>query len=587
MRQSFPKAADSLKPIGRAPAPASVRRQWSQADSVISPEYALAPNRVSIMHSIDFHFFFILGTPHTSRSYDHIRQARLPRAMLGSRTSRAIDFVTAISNADLYQALERVTVCPASNHGLDSQNRRPPRHKNILLLRPRISYSPVSRKTPGPTPEHMFPRKKCKMNGPAPLSFDYLVGDCMVTHVSKLIDVSRFRLARQWQTPSNYHFCSEDRSIIVGNALREVTLEGITHSLPMKFLVQNKMHALVYAKIATLLFRVAHMRAANRISSSWDHWKKLECISRTKSKTCAANKIRAFVLLVLRRVAMNARLLLVQLVNRQTEITAVKDSPRQMKWHYARISRAFQRYNMLKKVAADDLREQATKGLQELVRRRQDGGNMKLYHFHIGAFAAGSIQRLQRGNVSRVLARQSKHRYNQQLILARYCSTNGSTDYNFEQQGAAHKIQCWFLLQPSRTRIAYVRNLQIKVSRIQSAVRWRRLGKYVNARVRLRRQLRIKENPKMWFAAIKITTFLRRVRINTSNKRTTTNMKATTHCNYRLQQKQNIIRHDLLRAIHKHSRSPKQIEYQFIHIQSLQRGHLARKLPCVSRIQHV
>ena len=349
MRQSFPKAADSLKPIGRAPAPASVRRQWSQADIVISPEYALTPNRVSIMHSIDCHFFFILGTPHISRSYDHIRQARLPRAMLGSRTSRAIDFVTAISNADLYQALERVTVCPASNHGLDSQNRRPPRHKNILLLRPRISYSPVSRKTPGPTPEHMFPRKKCKMNGPAPLSFDYLVGDCMVTHVSKLIDVSRFRLARQWQTPSNYHFCSEDRSIIVGNALREVTLEGITHSLPMKFLVQNKMHALVYAKIATLLFRVAHMRAANRISSSWDHWKKLECISRTKSKTCAANKIRAFVLLVLRRVGINARLLLVQLVNRQTEITAVKDSPRQMKWHYARISRAFQRYNMLKK----------------------------------------------------------------------------------------------------------------------------------------------------------------------------------------------------------------------------------------------
>ena len=271
---------------------------------------------------------------------------------------------------------------------------------------------------------------------------------------------------------------------------------------------------------------------------------------------------------------MDTRFSLVPHINRKLEIR-VKNAPRQLVWHYARIFRAFRRYNMLKEVAADHLREHATKGIQGLVRRRRDGGNMKQHHFHIGAFAAGSIQRLQRGNISRVRARQSKHRHNQRLVLSRYCSTNASTNYNFEQQGAAHKIQCWFLLQPHRNRIVYASSLQMTVSRIQSAFRQRRL--------------RIKENAKVWFAAIKITTFLRQhnVRMRTNYKLITTNMKATTHCNCRLQQKHNIIRRDLLRAIHKEDRSHKAIERQIIHIQSLQRGHLARKLPGASRIERV
>ena len=484
--------------------------------------------------------------------------------MLGATTSHAIDFVVAISNTDLlYQALERVTDFPASNV---TEN-----NKNILLLRPRISYSPVNCKTPSPTPGHALPRS---LFATRPLAFNYPVGDCMVTHLSKLIDVSRFRLARQWQGPSTRHFCGRDRDIIVGNALREVTLEGIKRNLPMKFLVQNKNHALAHAKAATLLCRVANMRAANRISSTWDRWIKLVYVSRAKSKTHAANEIKTFVLLVLRGVVMDTRFSLVPHTNRKLEIR-VKNAPRQIVWHYARIFRAFRRYNMLKEVAADHLREHATKGIQGLVRRRRDGGNMKPHHFHIGAFAAGSIQRLQRGNISRVRARQSKHRHNQRLVLSRYCSTNASTNYNFEQQGAAHKIQCWFLLQPHRNRIVYASSLQMTVSRIQSAFRQRRL--------------RIKENAKVWFAAIKITTFLRQhnVRMRTNYKPITTNMKATTHCGCRLQQKHNIIRHDLLRATHKENRSHKAIERQIIHIQSLQRGHLARKLPGASRIERV
>ena len=126
--------------------------------------------------------------------------------MLGATTSHAIDFVAAISNADLlYQALERVTDFPASTGN----------NKNILLLRPRISYSPVNCKTPSPTPGHALPRS---LFATRPLAFNYPVGDCMVTHLSKLIDVSRFRLARQWQGPSTRHFCGRDRDIIVETA---------------------------------------------------------------------------------------------------------------------------------------------------------------------------------------------------------------------------------------------------------------------------------------------------------------------------------------------------------------------------------
>mgnify|MGYP003318999398 FL=1 len=121
---------------------------------------------------------------------------------------------------------------------------------------------------------------------------------------------------------------------------------------------------------------------------------------------------------------MDTRFSLVPHTNRKLEIR-VKNAPRQIVWHYARIFRAFRRYNMLKEVAAEHLREHATKGIQGLVRRRRDGGNMKPHHFHIGAFAAGSIQRLQRGNMSRVRARQSKHRHSQRLVLSRYCSTKG------------------------------------------------------------------------------------------------------------------------------------------------------------------
>lgn len=416
-------------------------------------------------------------------------------------------------------------------------------------------------------------RTSSKTNPPSnvrPVSFD-LRKMSVQSKFGMYGGLSWFRLALRWRPPSKEKLPRQPtlRSVIRSRNVPE----QMQDMLPLDFLASGSMCGIAYSKALLFLSEVAYASVVRYISEVWAVWLDYRDSSRLVASHVAASKIQSF---TRRWIALGIHGAMVT----ECVKTISNNKTRQLDLIVRLRGRARQiltfvgHCGILLRAEARNLREAAATVLQAAlhahIKSLRDTAGMIV--FLKSRCASIEIQRTFRGAVARTLSRQSRCRFHHSAMHTRYHSTESSTNFSFEQQGAAHKLQLWIKSLPlciitSQHSISWQ-----SASKIQNALRRWHLKKGIHARVRARRRLRVKAMIRTRAAA---TLIARTYRGRVARLRVFGMYKSAALAQVPANQECTNLDGAMRQMTRTNPRAKKTIKRGIVSIQSLQRGRLA------------
>lgn len=230
-------------------------------------------------------------------------------------------------------------------------------------------------------------------------------------------------------------------------------------------------------------------------------------------------------------------------------------------------------------------------GIQTMAKRKevQIRNTTMVFRLSRQTYAAGIIQRSFRGMVIRRFAKQARQQKHQHSVLGRYHNPLACTIYEFEQQGAAHRIQSVLRTRPFCLGVIRCLGIQKYCSTILYRVRhWqfhRKLSAYFGSRLQSHKN---KRSLKIAAASTIERTMRKCYQQEKIKKNPTTRRVERTRVS--VASSAGIVKLDLdtadVRTMCKYKNSQYLNNKGIVHIQSLQRGSHARKHVAALRTQH-
>jgi len=361
--------------------------------------------------------------------------------------------------------------------------------------------------------------------------------------------------------------------------------------MPLEFITFNDVTIVARLNAIFLFCKIAYTTIFGRITSAWQKWVVYRDISSSTIKRVAAQQIQNIALF------WSSAVHLITAKKKISEKSSADhrhsaEKVEQLLKHCVKIRRILVCYATFLKAQKTKSVGVAALGIQTMAKRKevQIRNTTMVFRLSRQTYAAGIIQRSFRGMVIRRVAKQARQQKHQHSVLGRYHNPLACTIYEFEQQGAAHRIQSVLRTRPFCLGVIRCLGIQKYCSTILYRVRhWqfhRKLSAYFGSRL----QSHLNKRSLKIAAASTIERTMRKCYQQEKIKKNPTTRRVE-RTRVSVASSAGIVKLDLdtadVRTMCKYKNSQYLNNKGIVHIQSLQRGSHARKHVAALRTQHV